>query len=303
MEVSNQGVTVRVDSSAQNFEITMQSYDSIVPDPLSEGPFWISPFRLVGLKTGDVLVWGGEEVQVMIRKQMSYLELIQLMQIDGTAVLQALFLSGIGSELTVEDLINVETYGATRDIVIIQGEPQNVLAVYTFAFDVETGLLLGIHSQDGYDEGTSFGGVSLAEINYDFLRKEAFPEGEGPHAGFGFQTFYYDMMSEVGTSFTVQSLSRYGDIIQYFMFGTINVNTLIVTVNVVIVNDLRSRKVYAALMRKDLGTYSFGLSANQVYDLGSHTPFYVPKEDLALNSITVWGIQLTNVGAGEFKGK
>ncbi len=300
-EADNQGVTVHVISSAQNFQMITQSYDSLVPDPLSEGPFWISPLRLINLKTGDVLVWGEEEVQVVIHKQMSYSELLQTMLIDDTPTIRALFLSSVGREPTAEDMINGETYGATRDIVIIQGKPENAQAVYTFAFDVETGLLLGIHSKDQYNQGTSFGIQYLAEINYDFLRKEAFPEGEGPHAGYSLQTFYYDMATGVGTSFNVIVAARYKDMIQYFMFGALNLNTPIVTDKVVIVNDLRARKVYAQLLKEDTGMYSFGLSRDQIYDLGTHTPFYIPKEDLNLNSITVWGTQLTRIGPGEFR--
>jgi hypothetical protein len=120
----------------------------------SQGPFWIHPAVLSTLQHGPSTFWQGREVTLVIRTLCTRETLPCV------------------SLLPVHSLFDASP---ERVIVTVNYMIPN-FSVGTAYFDAETGLLLQWN-----EPGIFF---YLAEINYDFLTRTAFPEPDRPHPGF-----------------------------------------------------------------------------------------------------------------------
>ena len=120
----------------------------------SQGPFWIHPEVLSQLQHGPSSFWQGREVTLVIRT---------LCTRDTLPCV---------SLLPLHSLFDASP---ERIIVTVNYMIPN-FTVGTAYFDAATGLLLQWN-----EPGIFF---YLAEINYDFLTRTAFPEPDRPHPGF-----------------------------------------------------------------------------------------------------------------------
>jgi hypothetical protein len=129
-----------------------------VHDLADQGPFWIHPAVLAQLAPGPTTFWQGMEVTLVIRTECTY----------GTLPCGALL-----------PAVNLFEAAATREIVTVNYmmPGHSVGSAY---FDAATGLLLQRHALWGYSKIF----LLLAEINYDFVTRTAFPEPDRPHPGF-----------------------------------------------------------------------------------------------------------------------
>lgn len=123
-----------------------------------QGPFWIHPAVLARLKEGPSTFWQGMEVTLVIRTLCTYETL------PCGALLPALALFEAKPQRTI--------------VTVNYMMPD--YSVGSAYFDAETGLLLQRHALWGYSKIFFL----LAEINYDFTRRVAFPEPDRPHPGF-----------------------------------------------------------------------------------------------------------------------
>lgn len=129
-----------------------------VHDLADQGPFWIHPAVLAQLKEGPSTFWQGMEVTLVIRTVCTYETL------PCGALLPALALFEAKPQRTI--------------VTVNYMMPD--YSVGSAYFDAETGLLLQRHALWGYSKIFFL----LAEINYDFVQRAAFPEPDRPHPGY-----------------------------------------------------------------------------------------------------------------------
>ncbi|AEM74903.1 S-layer homology domain-containing protein [Caldicellulosiruptor acetigenus] len=304
-ECTEQAIKVNINTSTNNYENQVSNYNQQIQRPASEGPFWISAKKLFGLKAGDILTVGDDHLQVSERKNMSYEELISffgVIEADNLA-LKAIFASNIVGAKP-DDIIKLRT-DVQRDVVVLKGMPFNQEGLFTFVYDVRTGLLLGFKVQDSYENETIRGVSWLAEINYDFVQKLIFAEDDGPHAGYKTDVIYDGSLQgdwSKGMQLTITTIGRFGKIIQYNMVGSYRNRYGAGTTKIIqIINDLESKKVFASIKYNKEGVYNFGLSESRTYDLGMYTPFYIQKSDLKIDSLKIWNNELKKVSERIYK--
>ena len=152
---SQNGTEVEVTHHAAVGNWTMPlPVQNTVNDLADQGPFWINPTVLAQLQPGPTTFWQGREVTLVIRTLCSYETLPCVSLLPLLALLDA---SPQRTIVTVNYMIQGFTVG-------------------TAYFDADTGLLLQRN-----EPGIFF---YLAEINYDFIAKVAFPEPDRPHPGY-----------------------------------------------------------------------------------------------------------------------
>lgn len=280
-EFGPDGLTVHSFTAASHYTAGIFSHDELVPDPHSEGEFWISPARLAQLRVGDIIKWTGDELMVVDRGLYTYDEFSSKYPTDPLPPIMALFSEG------------------RRDIVTLEGVIESK-AVYTFSFDVETGIMIRMSARDRYNQGATLGYLELAEINYDFKKHEAFPEPEGPHADYGLEGVYMDMYSGLLLDLNVFVGGRYGDETLYFVYITVGTGTVPYGAGLIL--STGKEGVYGSLVQLpgSSGTImplDVGVE-NNTY-LGTHSPFYVGK-DVGKDRIIVWGAEMINNGGNSF---
>ncbi len=294
-------LVVREDYLTTDAEVTLPSHDIVVRNPAKEGPFWASPLTLAQLKTGDRVVWMGNEYIVTKRGMTSIGELMKYFEASPLPALVALYLSGRGREPTAKDPLSEEVKGLRRDVVIIEGSRMEQDGGRTYAaaaFDVVTGLLIAekFKATSGKSAMTSY--MTLAEINYDFLRHEAFPEPGGLHTGFTYSVIYTDMSTGYGYSVVAACIGRYRGVEFFTMQIILSPTYTILSDLIAMAYDEEGGEAYA--MNLGNGQYDLGVPRGKVVRVGDHIPFYIPPEDLSKDAITVWGVTLTNNGEGSF---
>jgi len=299
--VENGNLIVGEDYLTMAAEVTLPSHDIIVQNPAKEGPIWISPPILAQLKTGDRITWIGNEYVVSKRGMTSLDELIRFFVASPLPAVVALYLSSQGKELTAGDVLSEDVKRLQRDVVIIEGSrvEQNGERTYAAAaFDVETGLLLAEKFKATSGQSTMTSYMVLAEINYDFLRHEAFPEPKGPHTGFTYSATYNDMSTGYGFTVIGACVGRYKGVEFFTLQAVLNPTYTILTDLIAIVYDEGKEEAYA--MNIGSGQYDLGIPRGKVVRIGDHAPLYIPPKDLSKDTITVWGVTLTNHGEGTF---
>ncbi|HHO49036.1 MAG TPA: hypothetical protein ENN06_11395 [Desulfobacteraceae bacterium] len=157
-----------------------------------QGPCWIHPLALQNLKVGDA--WMGHEITWINRSTYTY----------------ATFPYHL---LPAKALFDLKS---PRQIVKFTYTIEGFLSVGNNAFfDAETGILL---YYDAMWEGTNKKFFILAEINYNFARKTAFAEDDGPHTGYLSDVIEQSLgiIGFGGGSVSIKSMveTRYGDIIE-----------------------------------------------------------------------------------------
>ncbi len=299
--VENGNLIVREDYLPMGTEVTLPSHDIVVQNPAKEGPLWISPLILAQLKTGGRITWMGNEYVVSKRGMTSLDELIKYFTASPLPALVALYLSGEGKELTARNPLSEDVRGLRRDIVIIEGSrvEQNGERTYAAAaFDVETGLLIAEKFKATSGQSTMTSYMVLAEINYDFLRHEAFPEPEGPHTGFMYSAMFNDMSTGYGYSVVASCVGRYKGVMFFTIQVILNPTYMILSDLIALTYDEEREEAYA--MNIGNGQYDMGVPRGEVMRIGDHVPLYIPPKDLSKDTITVWGVTLTNHGEGTF---
>ncbi len=282
-------------------DVTLPSHDIVVPNPGKEGPFWISPAVLANLKTGDRVVWVGNEYVVSRRGMTSLGDLIKYFTASTLPALVALYLSGEGRELTARELVDESVANLQRDVVIIEGSKVEGHGKKTYAavaFDVATGLMLARKFKATSENSVMMSYEVLAEINYDFLRKEAFTEPEGPHTGFTYSAMFNDMSTGYGFSVVAICVGRFKGVQAYKFNVILNPSYIIPGDMMVLVYDEARSEAYA--LNAGGGSFDLGIPRGKVVRIGDHIPIYVPPKDLSKDAITVWGVTLTNNGGGTF---
>ncbi len=277
-ELGPDGATVHVLVSSEYYSQVLSDRDEVVPRPYEEGQFWINPERLAGLRPGDVIVWVGDEYQVSDRRVYGLDDLVNKYLLDTTPALVALFTSS----------------GGQRDIVALTGTIQGQ-AVYTFVFDVQTGLLIATLGRDAYQESTSLSVETLAEINYDFLSRSVFPEPEGPHSDYTMEFYYMEPFSDVMIDLRVNVIGRYSDIIMFAMTVMVSGGGSVPYASVALIWS-GNNTVYGKLLPAETGmpTVNIGLT-DKTTVIGDHLPFYI-GDDLSADRITVWNVTMINNG-------
>ena len=166
---------------------------------LNKGPFWIHPTALANLQTGDY--WKGQEITLVIRSTYT-----------ATTFPYRLLPAHALFQLKPE-----------RELVKLSYMMPD-FSVGNAYFDAETGLLLYYHALSGFSKVFFI----LGEINFDFAQRIAFPEDDGPHAGFksfvSEQSMWDPMGPPGGGSVVIQSLveSRYGPTIKMRVLSSIS---------------------------------------------------------------------------------
>jgi len=299
--VENDNLIVGEDYLPMSADVTLPSHDLVVRNPAKEGPIWLSPPILAQLKTGDRITWIGNEYVVSKRGMTSIDELIKSFTVSPLPALVALYLSSQGREPTAKDLLSEDIKGLRRDVVIIEGSrvEQNGERTYAAAaFDVETGLLLAEKFKGTSGQSTMTSYMVLAEINYDFLRHEAFPEPEGPHTGFTYGAMYHDISTGYGYSVIASCVGRYKELEFFTLQLILNPSYMILSDLIALTYDEAGEEAYAINLGN--GQYDLGLPRGKVVRIGDHVPLYIPPKDLGKDTINVWGITLTNHGEGTF---
>lgn len=299
--VENDNLIVGEDYLPISADVTLPSHDLVVQNPAKEGPIWLSPPILAQLKTGDRITWIGNEYVVSKRGMTSIDELIKSFTVSPLPALVALYLSSQGREPTAKDLLSEDIKGLRRDVVIIEGSrvEQNGERTYAAAaFDVETGLLLAEKFKGTSGQSTMTSYMVLAEINYDFLRREAFPEPEGPHTGFTYGAMYHDISTGYGYSVIASCVGRYKELEFFTLQLILNPSYMILSDLIALTYDEAGEEAYAINLGN--GQYDLGLPRGKVVRIGDHVPLYIPPKDLGKDTINVWGITLTNHGEGTF---
>ena len=282
-------------------EVTLPSHDIVVQNPAKEGPTWISPLILAQLKTGDRITWMGNEYVVSKRGTTSLDELIKFFVASPLPALVALYLSSQGREPTAKDVLSEDVARLRRDVVIIEGSrvEQNGKRTYVAAaFDVATGLLLAEKFKGTSGQSTMTSYMVLAEINYVFLKREAFPEPEGPHTGFMYKAMYNDMSTGYGYSVIASCVGRYKGLEFFTIQLILSPSFTILSDLIALTYDEEREEAYA--MNLGNGQYDLGLPRGKVVRIGDHVPLYIPPKDLSKDTINVWGATLTNHGEGTF---
>lgn len=299
--VENGNLIVREDYLTMGAEVTLPSHDIVVQNPAKEGPLWISPLILARLKTGDRIAWMGNEYVVSKRGMTSLNELIKYFTASPLPALVAIYLSSQGREPTARDPLSEDIRGLRRDIVIIEGSRVEQGGERTYAaaaFDVATGLLIAEKFKATSGRSTMISYMTLAEINYDFLKREAFPEPEGPHTGFTYSAMYNDMSTGYGYSVVASCVGRYKGVESFTIQVILNPTYTILSDLIVLTYDEERGEAYA--MNIGNGQYDMGVPRGKVVRIGDHTPLYIPPKDLSKDSINVWGVTLMNHGEGTF---
>ena len=299
--VENGNLIVGEDYLPMGTDVTLPSHDIVVQNPAREGPVWISPPILARLKTGDRITWMGNEYVVSKRGMTSIDELIKSFVASPLPALVALYLSGQGREPTARDVLSKDVTGLRRDIVILEGsrvEQDGERTYAAAAFDVATGLLITEKFKATSGQSTMISYMTLAEINYDFLRHEAFPEPEGPHTGFMYRAIYNDMSTGYGYSVVASCVGRYKGLEFFTIQLILNPTYVILSDLIALAYDEVREEAYA--MNLGNGQYDLGLPRGKVVRVGDHVPLYIPPKDLSKDTITVWGVTLTNHGEGTF---
>ena len=274
------GATVHVLATADHYSQIISDQEEVVPRPHEEGEFWINPARLEGLRPGDTLVWLGDEYEVSDRAVYTLEEFVNKYGLDYTPALEALFEAG----------------GGRREVVALTGAIQG-RAVYTFAFDVGTGLLIGTVAHDAYQHDATISLEVLAEINYDFVRREAFPEPEGPHANYFMELTYLDTAGNY-VDLSVSVSGRHGDEILMYMILLVSVggNTPYITMAALWSKD---GAAYGKVLPQQTGAPPIDIGLGEApARIGDHLPFYIGK-DVGSDTINVWNVTMVNSG-GEF---
>jgi hypothetical protein len=127
-------------------------------DLADQGPFWIHPAVLAQLKPGPASFWQGMEVLLVIRTLCTYETLPCGALLPALALFEA----------------------SPQRVIVTVNYMMPGFSVGSAYFDAETGLLLQRHALWGYSKVFFL----LAEINYDFTERVAFPEPDRPHPGF-----------------------------------------------------------------------------------------------------------------------
>ena len=281
-ELGPEGATVHVLVSAEYYSQVISDRDELVPRPYEEGEFWISPQRLAGLRVGDVITWVDREYQVSDRGVYGLEDFVQKYMVDATPALSAIFAAG----------------GGRRDVVALTGAMQG-RAVYTFVFDAQTGLLLATNARDAYQEGTTLSLEVIAEINYDFQARRAFPEPEGPHPDYMMEYVFTDFYSGVLVDMRVIVAGRYRDNIMfatYIFVGRGDSSAYDATV----IMWSSGGEVYGRVTTGHQGVplVTTGLSENPT-KVGDHLPFYIDG-DVGADAITILNITMVNTGGHTF---
>ena len=299
--VENGNLIVGEDYLPMGTDVTLPSHDIVVQNPAREGPVWISPLILARLKTGDRITWMGNEYVVSKRGMTSIDELIKSFVASPLPALLALYLSGQGREPTARDVLSKDVTGLRRDVVILEGsrvEQDGERTYAAAAFDVATGLLITEKFKATSGQSTMISYMTLAEINYDFLRHEAFPEPEGPHTGFMYRAMYNDMSTGYGYSVVASCVGRYKGLELFTIQLILNPTYVILSDLIALAYDEVREEAYAINLGN--GQYDLGLPRGKLVRVGDHTPLYIPPKDLSKDTITVWGVTLTNHGEGTF---
>ena len=244
-----------------NWTSPLPSTEWINPSPYSEGVFWIHPQRLKAMKASDVVPWLGANRSVKARTfyTASTLPFLKLLPMDE------LFTLSPTREMVI--LINADVSG---------GE---------YYFDVETGLLVS--------KTESLGGtrtmLSIAEINYTFTNHAAYPEDNGPHAGFAgrFSGSIAEFLNNQGFQMDSMVISRHNGILLTTLTGNLmNVST----------------NQYYAFNNYLCYDYLQNMAIIRSYDVedwrvnGDHLFWWVPPAHLTNAKIRVWDQDLANRG-------
>jgi hypothetical protein len=165
------------------------------------GACWVHPQALQILKMGDF--WMGQEITLVVRSIYTY-------DTFPYHLLPAKVLFDLNPQ---------------REIVKISFMIAG-FSVGNAYFDADTGILLYYHTLWGANKMFFI----LSEINYDFARRTAFSEDDGPHTGF--KSFVSEQSMKPpgvpgGGSVIIQSLveTRYGDIIEMRVLSSFSGST------------------------------------------------------------------------------
>ena len=247
-----------------NWTLPLPSTEWINPSPYSEGSFWIHPQRLKAMKANDEVSWLGTDR--LVKARTSY----------TASTLPFLKL------LPMEELF---TLSPTRDMVILSnakaGDSEG-----EYYFDVETGLLVS-KIESLKDTQTT---LSIAEINYTFTNHAAFPEDNGPHAGFAgrFSGGRSEFLNNQGFQLDSMVISRHIGILLMTLAGNLmNVSTnQYYTFNNYLGYDYLQNK--ASIRSYDVEDWRVN---------GDHLFWWVPPVHLTNAKIRVWDQDLANRGA------
>jgi hypothetical protein len=169
---------------------------------LDQGPCWIHPVALHNLQTGNY--WLGQKITVKTPLSYNYNDFLNA-------------LPARNHFLPVKALFDLKPQ---RDLVKIT----YIIDYFSSAsgsayFDAETGIALYYNAWSPL-YGAEF--FILSEINYDFARKRAFAEDDGPHTGFKSEALE-DSLSPLAQVF-IQSMveTRYGNAVALHVLTNLN---------------------------------------------------------------------------------
>ena len=224
-----------------------------------KGPFWIHPLVLQNLKLGDL--WMGQEITLVNRSTYTYGSFLdELPARNHFLPIKALF------DLT-----------AQRQVIKILYMIPNASTGAAY-FDAETGLLLYYNNTSGF--------VSiffiLSEINYDFGRKQAFAEDDGPHSGFK-SIALEDSITPV-SYVLIQSLveTRYGKTVELRVQASLaGSSTASEDKNYCFFGDI-------PILRRIDASDAADIPPEQWYPFGMYLFWWVPPADLTNSTINIY---------------
>lgn len=231
----------------------------VVPNPVSQGPIWISPRTLQTLRIGRMVMWRGKSYKVIAKgpaplknpEPLIFAYTHDSLPIQAMfcglspAELEKLYASTIAKGGDIKELLG-RLGKCSRNLVVleykklkpIRPEIKSMLArsgvamdglgvVERYVFDVATGLLIGWSSRQlspGADKMTldymeSF--IVLVEINYDFKSGRGFAERglDASYALVSFGTGYTDKGVYI-VNINVGLASRYGGVYAVLLKGS-----------------------------------------------------------------------------------
>jgi hypothetical protein len=240
-----------------------------VPNPASEGPFWISPARLRALHQLDAISWQG--LSLIVKARVTYQNADDL---------------PFFAYLPVQALYQAQS---PRELITLTGDNDGVVGDYFF--DVETGLGL---SSSLYMPGFYIM-MMLSEINYDFAAHQAFAEDNGPHTGYRAGQGAGRMEWPVSQFYLFEErvISRYGPSVRADL--TLSLQNIssgqAFTDNYTSLFDGADRQFYITPI--GLTVAATVAAATTWTTNGTHGFFWVPAGDLTRSSIRVWDLDLT----------